>query len=580
MRDVSSDQNDQSKWISFLIRSVDQAEVAKLQSRIKAPGTAPCGVDVSTSGRLLALYINRARERQDSDCQRARAAAAAELVDIRDRLGARADVAAVVPPVVVPVVPPEKTAPVAAPIAPPDMGDPGLDEAIRLTYRMALKRAAADGEVQIWLRNFRDGVAFHQFLLTLHQSEEAQARRGSDQVGAEVSDGEFIVDLFRTLRGRGCSAHEVDLLRARLESGSVTRAGLLSETFDEVTLQARHKAEPVLHDGLSCAIMGTGKVVTLEDWQQKARDTEGLAEARAALDPVTPFVWPSEPGIRVSAIASLYCGGDFIEQFMDNITGQTGFDRHCELIIIDAESPENEGETITRYLERHPSIVYQRKNSRIGIYEAWNVGVDCARGRYLTNTNLDDLRRADSLEIQAGALDAMPFADVVYQDFYTTFDPSLDWEEVAAFGYKSDLPVITAHNMLQFNSPHNAPMWRKALHDELGLFDASLKSAGDYEFWMRCLNAGKSFIKVNEPHVVYYQNPKGLSTRADTRGLVEAHAITRKYGAQLMPPAMTHDYDRFLEDIGLAGHTSEHRNRYLTAQAGLRNLARSFKGAS
>jgi len=262
---------------------------------------------------------------------------------------------------------------------------------------------------------------------------------------------------------------------------------------------------------------------------------------------------------------------------MDNITTQTSFDRYCELIIIDAQSPENEAATIKRYLDRYPSIVYRRMTSRIGIYEAWNVGVEMSRGRYLTNTNLDDLRREDSLEIQAGALDAMPFADVIYQDFYTTFDPTLSWEEVAAFGYKSDLPVLTAHNMLHFNSPHSAPMWRKRLHDELGLFDASFKSAGDYEFWMRCLAAGKTFLKVNEPHVIYYQNPKGLSTRADTRGLVEAHMITRKYGHQLIPPAMTGDFDQFLSDIGTPDHAGENRNRYLAAQAGLRALARSFK---
>ncbi len=61
-------------------------------------------------------------------------------------------------------------------------------------------------------------------------------------------------------------------------------------------------------------------------------------------------------------------------------------------------------------------------------------------------------------------------------------------------------------------------MWRRRLHDELGLFDTRYRSAGDYEFWLRCAAAGKVFHRVADPHVVYYQNPQGYSTRADTTG--------------------------------------------------------------
>ena len=101
-----------------------------------------------------------------------------------------------------------------------------------------------------------------------------------------------------------------------------------------------------------------------------------------------------------------------------------------------------------------------------------------ARGRYLTNTNLDDLRRADSFELQATALDRHSSADVIYQDFYYSFDDTFDFEQVARVGIKSELPPITPSNLLAFNSPHNAPMWRKSLHNRVGPFDASLEFRG------------------------------------------------------------------------------------------------------
>ena len=125
-------------------------------------------------------------------------------------------------------------------------------------------------------------------------------------------------------------------------------------------------------------------------------------------------------------------------------------------------------------------------------------------------------------------------------------------------------------------------MWRRKLHDELGWFDTRYRSAGDYEFWMRCLDAGKKFYKINDPHVVYYQNPKGLSTRPDTRGVAEAMDIHKRYCRKLMPDEVvmaTADYARAL-DPALAVPPPGKADRYVMAQEALRNLARRGKFAA
>jgi Glycosyl transferase family 2 len=218
---------------------------------------------------------------------------------------------------------------------------------------------------------------------------------------------------------------------------------------------------------------------------------------------------------------------------------------------VDANSPEQEWEVIEKYQKVYDNIVYKRLNYRISVYQAWNLGVELARGCYLTNTNLDDLRRSDSIELQAALLDQNADVDVVYQDVYYSFDANLSFDAVAAYGFKTELPIITPHNMLQFNSPHNAPMWRKNLHDELGLFDTRYKSAGDYEFWARCVVAGKNFRKINTPHVVYYQNPKGISTEPNTRGLEEFHDVLRRYSRKLMSRTLLLSRRDFYAELGL-----------------------------
>lgn len=527
-----ADRVEEDDWLALLVPQVPAHDRSNILDALDK-GRGPDAL-LSATGRLLALEVAKGRA---EDVRLA-------LIQLRDRR--------------------------EIPLSLPPIGDnpAGTKEAINLAYRLSKRRAPTNAEIDAWLGHIGDDIRFQDFFLALHQ--EADTNDGPEP-GPGLNAAEFVHFVYRITEDRGALPSEIEHYRNLLLNGQITRADMLTGFFNAATKRMTRDAAEVLHDGLSCAIMGTDRIVHIDAWNEQARDTETLAAARAALKPETPYTITGE-GLRVSAITSLFRGGEFVDQFMENITSQTCFDRHAELVIIDADSPEGEAEVIKRYARDHPNIRYRRTDTCIGIYEAWNIGVQMAQAPYLTNANLDDLRREDSFEIQAGALDALPFVDVVYQDFYYSFDPGLSWEEVAAFGYKSDLPVVTPYNMLRFNSPHNAPMWRKTLHDEVGLFDASYKSAGDYEFWMRCLTKDKTFFKVNEPHVVYYQNPKGLSTRADTRGLIEGRMILKKYAPQLIKPAFMANLGEFAQMLGVG--QADETDRSMLAQKALRDLAR------
>ena len=412
-----------------------------------------------------------------------------------------------------------------------------LEEAIDFAFRHALGRNATAEDVEAWSGWLRQGVSFPRFLRQLRSSEEASLWQ-SRRAGAELSDGLFIAHLFEAFAERAATVEEIMSWKGRLAAQEYSRSDVMVRFFDEAMNRKRVLDGGLGYDPSSVRIMGTARELSRSVWAARA---EELARV-----PATPLAETTFAGaglampairrqgvIRVSAIASLYKGGAYIERFLSNLTSQSlGGD--FELIIIDANSPDGEHEVIKRYQKLFPNIRYEHINYRLGVYDAWNVGVGLARGAYLTNTNLDDLRRHDSLELQANTLDRMSFADVVYQDFFYTLDPTLTFDEIAAFGFKSSLPIVNANNILQYNSPHNAPMWRKRLHAEIGLFDTSLKSAGDHDFWMRCLLAGKVFYKINTPHAAYYQNPDGISTRPGTRGLEEGQRILKKYGRKLL----------------------------------------------
>ena len=538
--------------------------------------------DHGTAHAAVALHINRlARELDHAPSPAMRAPVLRALKHLRERLAAREEASAVGA---------GEAAPAAA------VGgrlEPTIEAAIRMVYETTVWRTPAQTEVLVWKEHLANGLPFHEFLLSMAGSSEATKASSKAPGLHDGNDGRFVQLAHEHTQNRGAGGAEINHWLVQMETGALSRMAVLSQLFMAGVNWAAAMEHTAPHDGRSCRIMGTNRDLTAEQWTRQASEILPPAEGPRPAPGETPaaranardsrythhFRVSRPPQVLVSAITSLYKGGRFIEQFMDNITSQEGFDEYCELVIVDAESPDDEAGTIRRYLARHPNINYIRVNHRIGIYDAWNVAAQAARGEYLTNANLDDMRRSDSFLLQAGTLDALPFVDVVYQDLYYTFDPDLPFEAIAAFGHQTDLPVVTLHNMVQFNSPHNAPMWRKSLHDELGYFDIHFKSAGDYEFWFRCLAAGKSFYKINDPHVVYYQNPEGLSTRPDSRGLFEALEVHKRYCRKLMPEEVVMPSTEFLRRLHPRGGGTlpPDRYRYRMAQDALRSVARLHK---
>lgn len=448
-----------------------------------------------------------------------------------------------------------------------------LEAVVKLAFRSHLKREPSTEELRSFTGILRNGRPIAYFLNDVENSPEAAQRRTSQSLLADLSDGEFVLAVSELLFAEGAANPiELEEYKRALRSDPARRQEFVNRLIARRVEQRTSTEEA--HDPLKCWVMGTSDFLTPAIWQERLAKvaSEEPRPSKVFSSPRLTKRFNHSGDYAVTAIASMYRGGQFIEGFLENITSQTLFDR-SELIIVDAASPDNESRVISEYQKHYPNIIHHRTNYRIGIYDAWNVGVSLARGKYLTNTNLDDLRRRDSLELQCRTLDECPGYDVVYQDFYYSFDSKMSFSDVANMGFRSKLPILTANNLLCFNSPHNAPMWRATLHDAVGLFDTSLKSAGDYEFWLRCMHAGRKFMKMNEPHVVYYQNPQGISTSPETRGVQEAYALRRKYARLLISPILRASSAEFCESINAdATFTDSDMSYFDIAQATLLQL--------
>jgi hypothetical protein len=196
---------------------------------------------------------------------------------------------------------------------------------------------------------------------------------------------------------------------------------------------------------------------------------------------------------------------------------------------------DSETKLAEQFADRYANVILEIVETRISIYSAWNIAIAKCSTPFITNMNIDDIRSVDSLEVQLNYMKSHPWVDVGYQDFFYLLDKDLDWTSIANIAAVSQSPPVTLSELVWFgiNSPHNGPIWKSELHARFGLFDERLRSAGDYEFWIRVVSQGGVFAKMSKPTVGYFLNPDGMSTSIDSPSTEEEIAVREKYRSKI-----------------------------------------------
>lgn len=365
-----------------------------------------------------------------------------------------------------------------------------------------------------------------------------------------VAAEEAIATLHQMVKGRLPWTSEIQALADEISSQSIDLQTLLEQWCREEREVLRHfvdREDSLLHSPQAsdheesefeeiCRALSISERMTRDDWERRIAKVRSGSSSRMAQTPVPSDFQhrlPPDPGVTgqpaVSVLTSLYRSDRFLEAFLANMAEQRGAEA-TEFILMLVDASDLEVEQVREFQASFPRTKVIEFKERVTIYEAWNCGVRVSTAPYLTNANVDDTRRFDSLFVQSRFLDINPQVDVVFQDYFVTPDPHLPWNEVAEAGYPTHLTEITSGSVLEgLITTHSAPMWRRSLHAHVGFFDPSLKTVGDSDFWLRCLLAGRTFAKMPEMHVSYYVNPEGLSTRLGGSWEREGEALRNRY---------------------------------------------------
>lgn len=240
----------------------------------------------------------------------------------------------------------------------------------------------------------------------------------------------------------------------------------------------------------------------------------------------------------VTAIVSTYNAEYFIDGCLKSLVNQTIYKKNLmEIIVIDSHSQENEKAIIEKYQAQYKYIRYLRTKNRVTVYQAWNRAIRMAKSKYITNANTDDRLRADAIEVLVNLLEKKPDKMIAYGNSLVTTVANETFEENSAED-TLDWPDFDRNTMHSYCyiGPH--PVWRRKLHNEIGYFDSSLKSAADWEFWLRAAQK-HDFVHLDEYVGLYYLSDETVSRKGNLP-LIEADYVRKKYKPT---------YQRIVDDI-------------------------------
>ena len=183
---------------------------------------------------------------------------------------------------------------------------------------------------------------------------------------------------------------------------------------------------------------------------------------------------------------------------------------NVEVIIVDDNSQDGTSETVKA---KYPSAHLISLKQNIGAYAARNLALKQAQGRYIAFLDSDDLWKPEYLSSQLTALEGQDrrFCVSGLVSWYT----STDYRDIKSQRPKLKKYTSALHHLLSGGSFIFTPtsvVFPRQMFDVVGVFDETLRIAGDTDFYIRCLLAGYQPIFTEKPMAIRRMHGKGQLT--------------------------------------------------------------------
>lgn len=182
----------------------------------------------------------------------------------------------------------------------------------------------------------------------------------------------------------------------------------------------------------------------------------------------------------ISIIVATYNSERTLPRCLESLRRQEG--AAFELLVADGASTD----ATLQLLERNRDLVaWQTSGPDRGVYDAWNKALAMARGEWILFLGSDDwLDGPDTLARLALRLDLIPPGERAHSFVFGQTVLMDDGREIEWLG-RHPLPGNRLDPDADIGFSHTGLVHHCSLFDDLGLYDARFRSAGDYEFMLR-----------------------------------------------------------------------------------------------
>ncbi len=221
--------------------------------------------------------------------------------------------------------------------------------------------------------------------------------------------------------------------------------------------------------------------------------------------------------MKISIITPTFNNASFLKGNIDSILDQSY--RNVEHIVVDGGSTDGTVELLKSY--SHIRWISERDN---GMYEAINKGIRIASGQIISYLNADDRYHQSSLQLVNESFEINDKLDFVYG--YCTY---IDESERAICTFKP-VPLwrSTAYKV-RITWAQPCCFWRKDIHKKIGLFDGSMRIAGDSDFFRRIILSGARGMMIRKPLASFMARKDCISNILVDNYKKEMRSIEEKY---------------------------------------------------
>jgi glycosyltransferase involved in cell wall biosynthesis len=211
--------------------------------------------------------------------------------------------------------------------------------------------------------------------------------------------------------------------------------------------------------------------------------------------PTNNLSYPEQP--LFSVIIPCYNQAELLSEALDSLISQEF--TLWEAIVVNDGSPDNTNEIANRYANKDKRIrLFIKENG--GLSSARNAGIKIAKGKWLLFLDADDSLLPDLFEILSNEVNNLSLETILHFGYqYISESGARIFHKIYPKKYDFLIPNVLKNNI----GPCHSLIIQSEFASLIGEFDETLKSAEDWDFWIRAAKSGGEIKTINQILVNY-----------------------------------------------------------------------------